>query len=112
MSMRCVRASSLARCEWLQGSIRRPIRRRCIRILGSSDLPLHTSDANLFANLLVVVEPFVFAKIDASELGAGLSSCREELALELCQFLCTPTYGVVCTNLSLELCELEPSAIE
>jgi hypothetical protein len=53
--------------------------------LCTADFPFHARDAHLLAGLLVVVEPFVFAQVDARKLGARLCSRCEELALHACQ---------------------------
>jgi hypothetical protein len=60
-----------------------------IRGLGPSNLPLDACDTDFLASLLVVVEPFVFGKVNSGKFGARLCSRRKELALSLRQNSCT-----------------------
>lgn len=88
------------------------MRRAGNRKLRSSNFPHHACNADLLTSLLVVVEPFVFGEVNAGKFGARVCSCRQELSLEQgyygVQALSTQGY----TNLSLELCEFQPPAVE
>jgi len=62
--------------------------------LGSTNLPLHAGNADLLARLFVVVEPLTIGQVDGSEAGGSICPLCLKVAL------------------SLELCELESSAVE
>jgi hypothetical protein len=79
--------------------------------LGSSYLPLHADNADLAAGLFVIVEPLVFAQVDARELGARLCTGSEELSLwQVSLHPRSSTWQFA--NLCLELGKLEPSTVE
>lgn len=49
--------------------------------LRSPYFPHQVCDANLFARLLVIIEPFAFVQLDVVELGVGLFTLSEPFPL-------------------------------
>jgi hypothetical protein len=76
------------------------------------NVPFEVLDADFFARLLVVIEPFPLCQLYAFELGIRLNPVRQPLSLTSVSTISVFTWRSPATNLRKELGELETPAIE